>query len=314
MKLIIQIPCKNEEGTLPMVIAELPKKIDGIDIIEYQVIDDGSTDNTAQVARDLGVHHIISFKRNRGLGFAFKSGLENALKNGADILVNTDADNQYPGRYVSDLVAPIIAKKADIVIGNRQPTKVGHFRWYKKILQGMGNVVLSFITGERLPDSVSGFRAYSRESLFEINVTSKFSYVIDTIIQSYKKWLKVEWVPIETNLPTRPSRLFKNIFQHIRKSTFDILRVYTMYEPLKVFLIMCLPFLLIWVLGISRFVYYYFMTDLGHGMIQSLVISGALITIGISLFSLGIIADLIAKNRFLSEEELKITKKLMYDK
>lgn len=314
MKLIIQIPCKNEEETLPTVIRELPRHIEGIDVIEYQVIDDGSSDRTSQVAKDLWVHHIVSFKRNRWLGFAFKAGLENALKNGADILVNTDADNQYPGRYVSDLVRPILDWRADIVIGNREPTKVGHFRWYKKILQGMGNNVLSFITGEKLPDSVSGFRAYSREALFEINVTSKFSYVIDTIIQSYKKWLQVAWVPIHTNPPTRPSRLFKNIFQHIKKSTFDILRVYTMYEPLKVFLLMSVPFLLVWILGIVRFIYYYFFTSLGQGMIQSLVISGALITIGVSLFSLGIIADLIAKNRFLSEEELKIAKRIMYDK
>ncbi|NRH21505.1 glycosyltransferase family 2 protein [Candidatus Gracilibacteria bacterium] len=314
MKLIIQIPCKNEEGTLPLVVGELPRHIDGIDTIEYQVIDDGSTDNTSQIAKSLGVHHIVSFKRNRGLGFAFKAGLENALKNGADILVNTDADNQYPGRYIADLVQPILEGRADIVIGNREPTKVGHFRWYKKFLQGMGNTVLSFITGERLPDSVSGFRAYSREALYEINVTSKFSYVIDTIIQSYKKGLQVAWVPIETNLPTRPSRLFKNIFQHIKKSTFDILRVYTMYEPLKVFLIMSIPFLLVGIFGIIRFIYYFFFTALGQGMIQSLVISGALITIGVSLFSLGIIADLIAKNRFLSEEALKISKKIMYDK
>ncbi len=314
MKLIIQIPCKNEEKTLPETLRELPKQIDGIDIIEYQVIDDGSTDSTASVAQELGVHHIISFKKNRWLWWAFKAGVENALKHQADILVNTDADNQYPWRYVTDLVRPILDWKADIVIGDRQPTKVGHFRWYKKILQWLGNIVLSFITGESLPDSVSGFRAYSRESLYELNVTSKFSYVIDTIIQSYKKWLHIAWVPITTNLPTRPSRLFKNIFQHIKKSTIDILRVYTMYEPLKVFLVVSVPFLLAGFLGIARFIYYYVTTDLGYGMIQSLVISWSLITIGISLFSLGIVADLIAKNRFLIEEQLKIAKKNMYDK
>lgn len=314
MKLIIQVPCKNEEGTLALVHSEFPRSIEGIDCIEYQVIDDGSTDNTAKLAKELWIHHIISFKRNRWLGFAFKAWLENALKNWADILVNTDADNQYPGRYITDLVRPIIEWRADIVIGNRQPTKVWHFRWYKRLLQWLGNTVLSFITGESLPDSVSWFRAYNRDSLYELNVTTKFSYVIDTIIQSYKKWLGVVWIPIETNLPTRPSRLFKNIFQHIKKSTIDIFRVYTMYEPLKVFLIMCIPFLFVGLLGICRFLYYYFMTDLWHGMIQSLVISGSLITIGISLFSLGIIADLIAKNRLLAEEELKLSKKLMYEK
>ncbi len=314
MKLIIQIPCKNEEQNLPKVLQELPKKIDGIDIIEYQVIDDGSTDNTYQIAKDFWVHHIIRFKKNRWLWTAFKAGVENALQNGADILINTDADNQYPSKYIPDLVQPILNETADIVIGNRKPTEVQHFKWYKKILQGLWNVVLSFVVQEKLPDSVSGFRAYSRDALFELNVTSKFSYVIDTIIQSYKKWLQIEWVPITTNLPTRPSRLFKNIFEHIKKSTLDILRVYTMYEPLKVFLVMSIPFLLVGFWWTFRFLFYYFTSDIGRWMIQSLIISWSLITIGISLFSLGIISDLIAKNRFLIEENLKATKKLKYNK
>lgn len=314
MKLIIQIPCKNEEENLPKVIAELPKTIDWIDIIEFQVIDDWSTDNTYKLAKELWVHHIIKFNKNRWLWNAFKIWVENALRNWADIVVNTDADNQYPSKYIKDLVKPIVEEKADIVIWNRKPTEVSHFRWYKKILQWLWNIILSFITWEKLPDSVSWFRAYSREALFEINVTSKFSYVIDTIIQSYKKWLHIVWVPITTNPPTRPSRLFKNIFQHIKKSTVDILRVYTMYEPLKVFLYMSIPFLLVWFIWIFRFLYYYFATDLWHGMIQSLVISWALITIWISLFSLWVIADLIAKNRFLIEEQIKMTKKMKYDK
>lgn len=314
MKLIIQIPCKNEEENLPKVLKELPREIKGIDIIEYQVIDDGSDDNTYEVAKKAWVHHIVRFKKNRWLGFWFKAWVENALKEGADILVNTDADNQYPWKYIPDLVKPILEKKADIVIWNRRPTEVKHFKWYKKRLQWLWNIVLSIITWEKLPDSVSGFRAYSRESLFELNVTSKFSYVIDTIIQAYKKWLKIEWVPITTNLPTRPSRLFKNIFEHIRKSTVDILRVYTMYEPLKVFIIMSLPFLIIGIAGTMRFIGYYIFTDMWRWMIQSLIISWSLITIWISLFSLWIIADLIAKNRFLIEEDLKFSKKMMYSK
>lgn len=314
MKLIIQIPCKNEEENLPKVLAELPREIKGIDVIEYQVIDDGSDDNTSKVARDFWVHHIIRFSKNRGLGVWFKAWVENALKNWADILINTDADNQYPSKYIEDLVKPILEGKADIVIWNRRPTEVNHFKWYKKHLQWLGNIVLSFIVKEKLPDSVSGFRAYSRDALFELNVTSKFSYVIDTIIQAYKKWLKIEWVPITTNLPTRPSRLFKNIFEHIRKSTVDILRVYTMYEPLKVFLWASLPFLIVWTIWTFRFLYYYFILHAGTGMIQSLIISGVLISVWISLFSLWVISDLIAKNRFLIEENLKMTKKMKYNK
>lgn len=314
MKLIIQIPCKNEEENLPKVISELPKKIDGIDIIEYQVIDDGSTDKTYEVAKKAWVHHIIKFHKNRGLGFGFKAWVENALELWADILVNTDADNQYPSKYIKDLVKPIVEGKADIVIGNRKPTEVGHFKWYKKYLQWLGNQVLSFVVNEKLPDSVSGFRAYSRESLYELNVTTKFSYVIDTIIQAYKKWLKIEWVDITTNLPTRPSRLFKNIFEHIKKSTVSIFKVYMMYEPLKVFLMLWFPFLLIGIIGITRFLYIHFFVNATAGLLQSLIISWALISIWISLFSLGIIWDLIAKNRFLIEENLKMSKKLKYEK
>jgi glycosyltransferase involved in cell wall biosynthesis len=312
MKLVIQIPCKNEETTLPVVISELPKKIKGIDSIEIQVIDDGSTDRTSEVAKSCGADRVIRFNKNRGLWTAFKVWVEAALRAKADILINTDADNQYPGRYVKDLVVPILEGRADIVIGNRRPTEVGHFSPIKRVLQGLGNKILSFITGETLPDSVSGFRAYSRNSLYELNVTSKFSYVIDTIIQSYKKGLSIAWVPIETNLPTRPSRLFSGIGQHIRKSTVDILRVYTMYEPLKVFLIMSAPFLFVGSIGIFRFFFHYFYTGKSEGMIQSLVISGTVISVGISLFSLGIIADLIAKNRFLIEEQLKMMRRMKY--
>lgn len=314
MKLIIQIPCKNEEENLGKVLLELPKKIDWIDIIEYQVIDDGSTDKTYEVARKYWVHHVVKFNKNRWLWFWFKAWVENALKNWADILVNTDADNQYPSKYISDLVKPIVEWKSDIVIWNRKPTEINHFKWYKKIFQWLWNDVLSFVVWEKLPDSVSWFRAYSRESLFELNVTTRFSYVIDTIIQAYKKWLKIYWVDITTNPPTRPSRLFKNIFEHIKKSSISILRVYIMYEPLKVFILMWLPFLIVWFVGIFRFLYLHFFVNTEVWLLQSLIISWALISIWISLFSLWIIWDLISKNRFLIEENLKNTKRILYDK
>lgn len=252
-KLIIQIPCKNEEETLPITFRDLPKEIPGIDVIEFLVINDGSTDRTAQVARELGVHHIINFKSNRGLGTAFHHGVMQSLMLGADIVVNTDADNQYPGDRVSDLVQPILSGKADMVIGNRNPGKNPHFTPFKRLLQKIGNHVVSFVAGERIPDSVSGFRAYSREALYEINITSRFSYVVDTLIQAYKKGLAISWIPIQTHAATRPSRLFRNIWEHIGKTMMNITRVYILYEPMRVFFILSLPSLLLGGGGIIRF-------------------------------------------------------------
>ena len=313
MKLIIQIPCKNEQDHLPQVIKELPTKIDGIDSIEYQVIDDWSSDQTSAVAKKLWVHHILRFTQNKGLWFAFKEWVENALKNWADIVVNTDADNQYPSKYIADLIKPILAWTADIVIWDRNPTHVKHFWPLKRFLQGLGNIVVSYAAGIKLKDSVSGFRAYNRNALLELNVTSRFSYVVDTIVQAAKKWLKIERVPITINLPTRKSRLFKNIFQHIKKTTANLIRVYIMYEPFKILLRISVPFLLVGMFGILRFIYYYLLWD-GAGKIQSLVISGIVVQIGMTLLILGIIADLIAKNRFLIEENLKMMKKMKYGK
>lgn len=314
MKLVVQIPCKNEEETIASVLQEIPKKIPGISEIHIVIIDDGSSDHTVERAKALWVKHIVSFKKNRGLGFAFKAGVEYALEMGADILVNTDGDNQYPWKYIPLLVAPILENKADIVIGDRSPWQVKHFTWYKRFFQKVGNYFLGIIVGEKLYDSVSWFRAYSRYALYEMNITTRFSYVIDTIIQAYKKGLKIVWVPIIPNETTRPSRLFKNIWEHIWKSTISILRVYVMYEPLKFFCFLSFPFLFVGIIGIMRFLYYHFFVDSSVGLIQSLVISWACITIGISLFSLGIVGDLIAKNRFLIEEHLKITKYMKYEK
>lgn len=244
-KLIIQIPCKNEEHTLPITFRELPKHIPGVRVIEYLIINDGSTDRTSEVARELGIHHIIEFKANRGLGIAFHHGIMHGLMLGADIIVNTDGDNQYPGDKIPDLIRPILEGRAEVVVGNRNPGKNIHFSAFKRFLQRVGNHVVSFVAGEKLPDSVSGFRAYSREALYEINVTSRFSYVVDTLIQVYKKGLAIEWIEIETHPQTRPSRLFRNIWEHIAKTTMNIGRVYILYEPLKVFFILSLPSLIL---------------------------------------------------------------------
>jgi len=304
MKLIIQIPCYNEEKTLPLVLQELPKKIEGIDKIEVQVIDDWSTDRTVEVAKQYWVDHIISYLWNKWLWYAFKAWVENALKNWADILVNTDADNQYPSKYIKNLVKPILERKADIVIWDRQTWKIKHFSLLKKILQYIWSSMVRFLSWTDVKDTVSWFRAYSKEALLKLNITSRFSYVLDTIIQAGKKWLFITDVKIKINPPTRKSRLFKNIWQHIKKSTADMIRVYAMYEPLKVFLFLSLPFLLIWLFWIGRFLYYYIFVNVSVGMIQSLILSWILMTIWISLMALGIIWDLLAKNRVLTEDIL----------
>jgi len=313
MKLFIQIPCKNEEEYLPVVLLELPTTLPWIEHIEVLVIDDGSTDRTVDVAKAHGVEHIISFPANRGLGNAFRLWVEYALAHGADILINTDADNQYPAIYMKDLIAPILAHRADIVIGDRTPGKVAHFTWYKKFLQRLWNKIMTMFTGVVIPDAVSWFRAYSRESLEILNVTVRFSYVIDTILQAYKKWLAIVWVPIHTNPPTRPSRLFSNIWVHIKKSAASIVRVYTMYEPFHIFMLASMPFLLVGWWWVMRFLRYYFMTDSWSWRIQSLIISGILITIGFNLVSLGIIGDIVARNRILIEENLRLMKRFTLD-
>ncbi len=312
MKLIIQIPCYNEEHTLPQVLKELPKKIDGIDTIETQIIDDGSTDNTVDVAQKYWVNHIVQYIWNKWLGFAFKMWVENALKHWADIVVNTDGDNQYPAKYIQDLVQPIIRREADIVIGNRQTAKIAHFSPLKKCLQWLWSTMVRFLSGTGVSDSVSWFRAYSRDALLRLNIVSRFSYVLDTIIQAGKKWFVIWEIKMHTNAPTRESRLFTNIWQHIKKSTADMIRIYAMYEPLKIFLILAFPFTVIWIIGIFRFFFFYFLTDINPWMIQSLVISWISMTIGISLISMWIIWDLISKSRMIQEDILYLNKIAKY--
>jgi len=314
MKLIIQIPCYNEEKTLLSVLAELPKKIKWISKIETQIIDDGSSDKTIKVASDFWVDYILKHKINSWLGNAFRTGVDNALKNWADILVNTDWDNQYPWKYISDLVQPIIKQKADIVMWNRQTSKISHFSAIKKFFQWFWSYMVRVLSWTTVPDSVSGFRAYSRESLLKLNVTSDFSYAVDTLIQAWNKKLKIKDILITTNKPTRPSRLFKNIFDHMNKTAQILMRVYAMYNPLRIFFSLWTIFLIIWSAWIVRFLYYYFTIEWNTWRIQSLVISWVLLIIAIQFYAMWIIWDLIAKNRKLIEDDLYLSKKRYYEK
>jgi len=314
MKLIIQIPCYNEEETLLSVLEELPKKIKWISEIETQIIDDGSSDKTIKVASDFWVDYILKHKINSWLWNAFRTGVDNALKNWADILVNTDWDNQYPWKYISDLVQPIIKQKADIVMWNRQTSKISHFSAIKKFFQWFWSYMVRVLSWTTVPDSVSGFRAYSRESLLRLNVTSDFSYAVDTLIQAWNKKLKIKDVLITTNKPTRPSRLFKNIFDHMNKTAQILMRVYAMYNPLRIFFSLWTIFLIIWSAWIIRFLYYYFTIIWETWKIQSLVISWVLLIIAIQFYAMWIIWDLIAKNRKLIEDDLYLSKKRYYEK
>lgn len=311
MKLVINIPCYNEEKTLPLVLNELPKEIKGISEIEVQIVDDGSTDKTAEVAKQYGAR-VIRHKKNLGLGLAFKHGMEAALDSGADLMVNTDADNQYPSRYISDLVQPILNDEADMVIGNREPWNIKHFSHTKRFFQYWGNWFARYIAGSDVPDTVSGFRAYSKLAMLRLNVLTKFSYVLDTIVQATKSGLVIKSVPITINLPTRKSRLFRNICHHMYKSFTNITRCYVIYEPFKTFMIFMTAFLLLALFLAGRFFYYYFKGVGGH--IQSLIFASIFFVLAGSMFTLGIIAELLGINRQLNEQQLYLKRKNMYKK
>ncbi|MBN2880930.1 glycosyltransferase family 2 protein [Candidatus Woesearchaeota archaeon] len=310
MKLVIQIPCYNEEKTLPLVLSTLPKKILGVSKIEVQIVDDGSTDRTVEVAKKYGCH-IVTYVGNKGLGVAFKTGMEEALRRGADILVNTDADNQYPSSYIPALVAPVVNGTADIVIGDRQTGRVKHFGIVKKFFQWLGSAAVRNLSGTNVRDTVSGFRAYSKEAMMQLNVVSKFSYCIDTIIQAGKKGLAIKNVLITTNAPTRRSRLFKNMFQHMKKSGANLLRCYVMYEPFKTFLLMSAPFFGFGLFLYLRFLFRYIFIS-GAGMIQSLIVGTVSFIFAGLLFAIGILADLNALNRKLTEDILYFKRREAY--
>jgi len=304
-KLIIQIPCYNEEQTLPAVLAELPTEIPGIDCIETLVIDDGSTDATVAVARDFGVTYIIQHNGNKGLARAFQTGLDTCLQLGADMIVNTDGDHQYPGRYVPDLVAPILAHEADLVIADRRPGTIEHFSPVKKLLQSWGSWVVRLASGTHVPDAPCGFRSYSREAALQLFVLTDFTYTLETIIQAGKKGLRLRSVPITVNPKFRESRLFKSNWGYVKRSAAAILRIYTFYEPLRTFFYLSLPFLLPGLFLLGRFTYFYLIGDHGIGRhLQSFFVGGIAVVIGLLIVILGVLADLSATNRRLTEEML----------
>jgi len=301
MKLIIQIPCLNEEHTLPKTLADLPKKIEGIDSIEILVIDDGSTDKTFEVAKRLGVHHILQFTNNKGLAKAFISGINESLKLNADIIVNTDADNQYFGGDISKLIQPILKKEADIVVGDRQVETIRHFSPIKIFLQKFGSWVVRQLSGTLIPDATSGFRAYSRDAALQLNVVSDFTYTIETIISAGKKNLAITHIPVKTNKKLRESRLFPSIKVYLQRSFITMLKVYSMYRPLRLFTIAGgATFILGFAIG-CRYLFFFFIGQT-EGHIQSLILSAILLIVGFQIIMMGIAAELISVNRQLLED------------
>ncbi len=301
MKLIIQIPCLNEEHTLPQTLADLPKIIEGIDIIEILVINDGSTDKTVETAKKLGVHHILQFTNNKGLAKAFISGINESLKLNADIIVNTDADNQYFGGDIVKLIQPILKKEADIVVGDRQVETIRHFSPIKIFLQKFGSWVIRQLSGTLIPDATSGFRAYSRDAALQLNVISDFTYTIETIISAGKKNLAITHVPVKTNKKLRESRLFPSVRMYLKRSLVTILKVYSMYSPLRLFTIAGgTSFFLGFAIG-CRYLFF-FLQGQTEGHIQSLILSAILLIVGFQIIMMGVAADLIAINRQLLED------------
>lgn len=305
MKLVIQIPCYNEAETLPKTLADLPSKIPGIDSIEVLVIDDGSLDGTAEIARGHGVEQVIVFPHNQGLARAFARGLAEAGKLKADIVVNTDGDNQYPGRCIEQLIRPIMENRADLVIGCRAIEAIRHFSPMKKRLQRFGSQVIVWLTGVNVPDATSGFRAYSRRAVRRLKVLSEFTYTIETIIQAAKSGLRIETVNIETNPPTRSSRLFRSNWYYIRRQIGTIIRIWALYSPEKLFNRSGIAGLSIGALLLFRFLYFYLIRfPEPSGKIQSLVVASIFISLGFSLLLFGVVTDLIRVNRQLLEETI----------
>ena len=301
MKLIIQIPCYNEEKSLPVTLNALPKKIEGIDEIEVLIINDGSKDKTVEVAKSLGVKHIVEMPHNCGLAKAFVAGINTALSLDADIIVNTDADNQYCADDIEKLIKPILNGSADIVIGSRPVSKIQHFSLMKKMLQKLGSFVMRLISSTEVEDAPSGFRAFSRNAAIQLNVFDNYTYTLETIIQARAKGLVLECVPINVNPDLRKSKLVKNIFDYVRRSMFTMIRMFIIYRPFRFFAILAGLFLLLGTLIGLRFLYYYFVGS-GAGHIQSLILSAILIITGVQVAVIAVLSELMSINRKLLED------------
>jgi glycosyltransferase involved in cell wall biosynthesis len=310
MKLIIQIPCLNEEDQLPITLAALPRRIEGFDTVEWLVIDDGSTDRTMDVAKECGVDHIVRLTNNKGLATAFQAGLDACLKLGADVIVNTDADNQYSADDIPTLVAPVLRGEADMVVGDRNVMGIEHFSFFKKRLQRLGSWVVRRASGTNVPDATSGFRAYNREAALSLTVVSKFTYTLESLIQAGKSLVAVADVPVHTNHKLRESRLFGSVGAYVRRNASAIFRIYASYEPLFVFSVLAaivfgaavvawLPFLIDWLFNGRR-----------DGHVQSILLGGVLLVASIQLFALGVIADLISAHRTVSQRTLERVRRL----
>ena len=303
MKLIVQIPCLNEAECLPEALAEIPRHIDGIDEIEVLIVDDGSTDDSTEVAKQHGADHVVRSTRNRGLAATFRAGIDEALRLGADIIVNTDADNQYPGAFIHDLVAPILSGEADMVIGDRQVANIKHFSFTKRKLQALGSWVVRQVSGTNVPDTTSGFRAFTRDTAQRLNIVSDYTYTLESIIQAGKKRFAIASVPIEARA-TRPSRLMRSNWDYVKRSAATIIRIYAMYEPLKFFSYVSVAFIVPALVLFLRYLYLREVLGEGQGHVQSVVLGAVLMGLGALSFAAGLIADIIASNRRLIEETL----------
>lgn len=312
MKLIIQIPCYNEAETLEVALNDLPKRLEGIDEIEYLIINDGSRDSTVEVARNWGVHHIVDFKQNRGLAKGFMAGLDGCLAHGADIIVNTDADNQYCAGDIAKLIRPILEGKADIVIGERPIDETEHFSFIKKKLQHFGSWVVRRASNTDIPDAPSGFRAFSREAAMRLNVVNDYTYTLETIVQAGRERIAITSVPVRTNAELRPSRLFHSIWGYVKKSMLTILRAYMMYKPLKCFTYLAVPPTVFGLAIGIRFLIYY-VRGQGSGMVQSLILACTLVIIGFLTLVMGLLADVLAANRKILQDAQYHVKRMEYD-
>jgi glycosyltransferase involved in cell wall biosynthesis len=301
MKLIIQIPCWNEERQLPLTLGDLPREVPGFDVVEWLVIDDGSTDRTVEVAREQGVDHIVRLTNNKGLAAGFQAGLDACLKLGADVVVNTDADNQYDARDIPKLVAPIVAGDADMVVGDRQVMDIAHFSPLKKRLQRLGSEVVRRASGTDVPDTTSGFRAYNREAAIQMAVVSKFTYTLETIIQAGKLLVAIDHVPIRTNEKTRESRLFPSMWSYVRRNAVSIFRIYSQYEPLRIFMsiaaIIGFFALVVW----GRWAYFAIFEGDSAGHVQSLILGAVLFNAAMLLAALGVLGDILSSQRTMTQ-------------